>query len=181
MTDIIKINEIKQYIKINEDKTNLKVTESTNTKASLKLFSSVTQVSVIERITDTIKIVARGPAGPSSSSVFFMYAGQDLPAKKLVYSVDNKVYLASSDNINIIGRLVGITVTSALVNQQVEVQTTSIISNDTWNLSSPGLAFLGLNGDISQNGNQYILYPIGRIISNNTIFIDIGAPLLRNI
>jgi hypothetical protein len=177
----IKISETKEYVSVSETTTKINVVESSPIKTSLIIANSNSIVNVNIARTDLVSVVSRGPAGPAGSSFLLKECGEILQANRVVYSLDNKIYTASSNNPTVLGRLVGITLSSGIVSSIIPVQNKEVFTNTNWNFIISSPVFLGINGELTQDSNQDILYPIGNVIDTNKILINIGYPIVRRL
>jgi hypothetical protein len=175
----IQILETKESVSIQETNTKVSVVSNTSINTTINITNTPTQVNVPISKVDIIHVVERGLSGPAGSTVITKECGEILQANRVVYMLNNKLYMASSNNDVCIGRLFGITTQSGIVNQIIQVQNKDVFTNLNWNFTLNAPVFLGLNGEVTQDPNQQILYPIGNTVDTNKISINIGYPIRR--
>lgn len=107
-------------------------------------------------------------------------AGEVLGGHKLVYLKDNKVYLASNDNLECFNKLIGISRNAANENGGLRVAKSNIMYLSGWGLEVDKLYYLGLNGAItSTQPTTGIVQIIGIAKSSNELEIKISLPILK--
>ena len=131
----------------------------------------------------TLDEVLDGTSGDASKVIIEATAGEDLEAYKVVYfKGDNKVYLASKTNDEILDSVVGITENSANIDENVNVILTGKVINANWNLEPLKNYFLGVDGDITNlvpTSNE-ILLKLGTAEDNNTIIFEPKIAIRRS-
>lgn len=111
---------------------------------------------------------------------YIYIAGEVLGGNKLVYLKNNKVYLASNDNLECFNKLIGITRNAAIVNGEVRVAKNNIMYLSGWGLEVDKVYYLGLNGAItSTQPATGITQTIGIAKNSNELEIKISLPILK--
>lgn len=111
-----------------------------------------------------------------------MLAGQTISALRIVYTnTASKLFYADKDNLNTISTILGVTTTSGLVNNDINVLTAGVLQDDSWswNMAANLNLFLGTNGAIVQGmpvGAASVR--IGNVVSPTEILIRIGQSVL---
>lgn len=107
-----------------------------------------------------------------------LQCGEIIGSGKVVYLSSNKIYIASNDNPNCIGRVIGMTQQAGLEDEFVnvvlsgELNGLSLITNDQY--------YLGLNGSLTKviplTG---LVYPMGEGVTDSRFNVKIGNYLIR--
>lgn len=109
-------------------------------------------------------------------------SGENINSFKLVKNKNGLIYYASCDNIEDINRIIGVSITSSLINNELTYQLEGTIENMGFNFTPGSNLYLGLNGDIVENPNLGLFYNlIGYAETSNKIFLKIGRSILKSI
>lgn len=109
-------------------------------------------------------------------------AGEVLGGHKLVYLKNNKVFLASNDNIECFNRVVGISKNAAIENGEVRIAKNNIVFLSGWGLEPNQVYYLGLNGNLtSTQPNTGIVQTVGLAKNSNELEIRISLPILKEL
>jgi hypothetical protein len=102
-------------------------------------------------------------------------AGEGLPSYRVVYIHNNKVYMADKNSVTDKDKILGITISSATVNNNVDVLINGSITNPVWNFIS-GIVFLNTTGTLTQvlPASGFPM-KIGTAVTSNTVVIDIDT------
>jgi hypothetical protein len=125
---------------------------------------------------DWIIYTGSGTAPPETSNQkVYIIAGEGLPAYRVVYVHNNKAYMADKDLISYKHKVLGITTSSALINNNVEIQVSGPIVNSVWDFTS-GIVFLNTGGTLTQIlPTSGFPMKIGTAITSNTMVLDIDT------
>lgn len=124
----------------------------------------------------------QGPPGAAGGVSFFKEAYENVGGQRIVVlNSDDKIGYASSDNINHIGIVVGMTKTAAIIGDTVEVVNNIIIEDVSWSLEPYKPVFLSTNGIITQNIEGAILFvlSVGVALSPTKIYLKQSQPIRR--
>ena len=119
-----------------------------------------------------------GPPGPSPANPYQTYtAGEDIVGRRFV-RVENGVALyATHTDTLLYGRVVGISVTSAVNGTDVTVLLSGFMDEPTWTWT-PGLIWVGANGALVQTPpTSGIVWPVARATSATRIYIQPFQPI----
>lgn len=131
----------------------------------------------------------QGPPGPpgtgGSSSIIESVAGENLSALRVVYQdpETGKVFYADRDDLTTLRSVLGVTITSGLEDENLNVMTQGLLDDDdwAWNLSADPGVFLDANGLIIQGppATSAATLRVGFVMSETSIFVKIGATIQR--
>ena len=123
-----------------------------------------------------------GPPGPKgdSGNIITSVAGEPLGSSRLVVksSTDSKLYYADVNNPDHAYGVFGITRTSALVDQEVQVFISGEIEEVAWNWRQNEPVFMGTNGYLTQDlipADYFVT--VGFAINPRKIFLRIDLPI----
>lgn len=110
-------------------------------------------------------------------------AGATVSALRVVYTAPStsKIFYADKDASSTIGSLLGVTTTSGILDNDINVTTAGIITDSSWNWNMAGNVnlFLGTNGAIVQGVlSGAVIVRIGYAISSTKIMVRIGDTVL---
>ncbi len=110
-------------------------------------------------------------------------AGEIISALRIVYTdpTTSKIFYADKDTTSTIGSLLGVSITSGILDDNINVTTAGIISDSSWNWNMTGNInlFLGANGAIVQGAlSGAIVVRVGYAISSTKIMVRIGDTVL---
>jgi len=110
-----------------------------------------------------------------------LIAGETIGGHKIVYEKDKKAYIASNDNLECVGRIVGMTLNAAVQNEILNIRKVGNIQNQNWGLFSNYLYYLGTDGTIiSSTGSGLFLQNLGYASNSENLEFNINIPILRN-
>lgn len=113
-------------------------------------------------------------------SVNFVAAESILANKLITTDSTGKAVYASSDNLDDVSRVLGVSENSASANSTVTVRESGILSNSGWNFTPKQKLYLGLNGDIVTSPDTGLFTnSIGHALTQTKIFINIGRSIIR--
>lgn len=128
------------------------------------------------------KLGIQGPSGGATEVIQKNFiAGESLSPYKVVYlGSDNRVYLASSATEAHGNRVVGITKESALEQENVLVQFTGNMINNSWSWTEGVSLFVGPTGDLQEEcpdlpDDSFVMF-FADSINATTIRISINEP-----
>jgi len=107
-------------------------------------------------------------------------AGEIIGSHKIVKLADDGlVYYASCDNINDIGRILGMSLNSANSGGMVRILTFGRISDTSFVFNTNKSIFLGLNGQIVQDipAEAVFIQRLGKVLKTDEILIDLDEPI----
>lgn len=151
----------------------------------LKVHEDATTLVVLDK---SVQAAAPPPA-PSSETVVSTYtSGAPISALQLVYvdPLTNTIFPADSTDQDCAGKIIGIaTTTVAMAGMTVQVVTHGPLTDPGFSFNvtdNPCVFANGLLGQISQTAPLAPNFNlnVGSIQSANTLFVDIGDPILRN-
>ena len=118
-------------------------------------------------------------AGASSYVAQTQIASESIGGHTVVYMSPTGVAKASSSVINTANKILGLTYTSVVNGQPVEVVTSGTITEPSWNWIIGDPIFLSTNGTLTQTlpTSGYILQ-IGVATNTNIINIDLKLPII---
>lgn len=126
---------------------------------------------------DVTLLVTQGGLVPVSDDLS-LTAAVNLSALRAVTTdgSGNAVYASNDTASNAV--VVGITFTSALAGQSVQIKTSGIIEDAGWTWTK-GPVFLGTNGTLTQTAptGGAVVVPIGRAIATTKLQIDIDTTI----
>lgn len=123
--------------------------------------------------------VESGGLVPGGNTDLTYTAGTVLSALRAV-TLDNLGQATYATNATLAGaQVLGITVTAASAGSPVLVRTIGIMTDNSWNWTK-GPIYLGSNGAITQSAptGGLVVAPIGRALTQTTIYIDIDSTTL---
>lgn len=129
---------------------------------------------------DPVIVMARirGATGASGeSSVMDCVAGDTISALKVVYMIDNKVYLLDNQDDEHINLLAGISLNTATKGNPLKIKRLGEITDNYFNFNI-GRVYLGQNGNLTQVEQEegyHVL--LGTATSNNTLLLNIDDPI----
>jgi len=122
------------------------------------------------------------PASGSDIVITTLTANQTIGAYQVVaVHADGLAYLATSTNSSDASQTIGIAISSAVnPGDTLQVQQVGFLSNLGWNWSTPGVTlFLGINGTLVTNPSTGVFeIPMGTVISNTEIEVQLGLPII---
>ncbi len=130
-----------------------------------------------------LPLIARGPAGPqgapgpSGGNAVQRVAGEVLSALRVVYELDGEVFYLDPADAAHVDQVLGVTLTSALLGQPINVQSAGTLDDATWAFT-PGPVWLGAAGSLTQlppAGGFDVL--IGAAVSATRINLNIQEPI----
>ncbi|MGV8917846.1 MAG: hypothetical protein ACOH2R_08610 [Pseudomonas sp.] len=119
----------------------------------------------------------QGIPGPDGGSTIQKAAGEVLSALRVVYDLDDQVFVLDYRDANHIELLLGITITAGPIGQLLNIQRTGIIEDASWTWTR-GRVWLGANGSLTQaapsDGFDVL---IGSATSATSITLNIQDPI----
>lgn len=121
---------------------------------------------------DSILYPTDTPAANANEYVKIV-AGENLAPYRIVYTDNNKVFLADKDNMTDRTKIIGITLNSENINNLIRVKIDGQITNPSWNLS-PGNVYVGNSGSITQTKpTTGFVVQVGIVINPTSFLLDI--------
>ncbi len=109
------------------------------------------------------------------------FAGESLSTGIAVIVEDNFVYKYDISNILHLGRVIGITKTSGVLNDSIKVQTTGIVSDMAYSFDIMKPCFVGVAATITTTvPSGAIMQPIGTAVTANSFFINLQIPIQKH-
>jgi hypothetical protein len=128
-------------------------------------------------------VLAGSSPSPSAPETVTLTAGQNINAFSAVaVHADGLAYIASADNADDAGRVVGVAVSSALVGDPVQIQGEGTIDNNGFLFIAGKNVFLGINGALVQtipSGTGIVLQPLGLALSASRLDAEVGRSTIR--
>lgn len=121
----------------------------------------------------------QGEPGPAGGSIVTATAGQNLSSGRAVVSINNQiVYFNPADETHA-GLLYGITKTSALTGQDVEVQLAGVFQETGLGLTPNLVVYAGASGVLTHTPPASgLIQQVGASISNDTLNINITLTVI---
>lgn len=121
----------------------------------------------------------QGPPGPAGGSVITAQAGQNLSSGRAVVSEDGDIFYFDPTNEDHAGRLYGITKTSGLSGQDVQVQIAGQFNETGLGLTPDLVVYAGANGVLTHTPPATgLVQEIGPAIDANTLVINITKTII---
>jgi hypothetical protein len=109
-----------------------------------------------------------------------LIAGESIGGHKIIYEKNKKAYIASIDNLECIGKVIGMSLNAADMNDTINIRRFGNIQNQNWGLTANTNYFLGINGAISTNaGNGLFSQCIGFSADTENLQININNLFIR--
>lgn len=119
----------------------------------------------------------QGIPGPAGGSALQRAAGEELSALLVVYEENSKVYRLLPDDDEHIFQALGLTMTAAGIDDEINVQRSGPIDDSGWSWT-PGPVWLGSSGNLTQTppvgGNDLM---VGVALSATRILLDLQQPI----
>lgn len=87
----------------------------------------------------------QGIPGPSGGSVIQRVAGEAISALRVLYELDDQVYVLDAQDAEHADLAVGISITAAAAGQDIQIQRDGALDDGSWSWA-PGLVFNGADG-----------------------------------
>lgn len=151
---------------------------------SVLLVGADTGVVVSEQEKQTVVVAPAeqgppGPPGPAGAQDMQRIAGELLSALCAVYEAPNgQVNLASSGEADQVFAVLGITLTSAVAGQPVNVQRAGVVEDAGWAWTEGQRVFLAANGALTQTAPEHgydVL--IGVALSATRLLLSLSDPI----
>ena len=138
---------------------------------------------------NVLDIFAPGPQGiqgekgeqgdvGSSAVLHTVTAGEILFGHRVVRIANGMAYVTNCLDRNHVGEAIGLTTGAATVGQQVQIQLSGILTEDSWNFF-PGRVYLSQTGTLTSTPpTSGFLQLVGRAISPQTILILLPNPII---
>lgn len=118
-----------------------------------------------------------GIPGPAGGSALQREAGEVISALRVLYELDGAVYALDCRDAEHIDLLLGISLTSAMAGEQLNIQRSGVIDDAGW-AWAPGRIWLGADGALTQippTGGFDVL--IGSAMSATRITLNLSEPI----
>lgn len=129
-----------------------------------------------------LSVATQGPAGRDGASADLPYftTGEALGGHRMVVLIDDKLYYADQSNISHMGLVRGMTLGAASTGASIQIQTSGVLTEPSWNYTPNLPLYLGTNGLITTipPSSGFVL-EIGQTISATKIFLQTGQALLK--
>lgn len=130
----------------------------------------------------TVKgIVNQGPQGPPGGVLINPYiAGENLSTGRAVIKSVNKIYYFNPEDVTHVGRAMGITVTSGLTNESVNVQMNGAVTDASFSFTADQPIYVTTGGVLVNTiPPTTLLQRAGLAISTNSILIEFNTAIIR--
>lgn len=128
----------------------------------------------------------QGVAGLSGTSYIpNVVSGSNLSGHRIVYlDTNGDAQYASSNNLNHIGKVVGITTSATTTGSATEIRTMGKFEEPSWNFETGLNIYLGNDGLITQViptfPTSLFSQVVGYVINPTTIYIQLQTPIILN-
>ena len=136
-----------------------------------------------------LSIGEQGPQGATglsgTSYIPDVISGSNLSGHRIVYlDTNGDAQYASSNNINHIGKVVGITTSATTTGSTTEIRTMGKFEEPSWNFDVNLPIYLGIDGLITQVTpalpNSLFSQIVGYVINPTNIYIQLQTPIILN-
>ena len=133
---------------------------------------------VIEILSDLINVIIPG-AGDLSSVRVNITLGENVSQYKAIAALSGLGFLADKDTLSHTDAVIGLSVTSGITTQVIEVQTGDEITEGSWSWDTTKPIFLGNSGVLTQTvATTGFIQRIAKPLTATTIMIDIDDPIV---
>ena len=135
------------------------------------------------KVTEVIYLGSGGQGGSADNLYTEAIAEINLGSLRVVTTSSTsfgKVTYADHNNLSQASNILGITRTSAVPDGSVDIITSGMLSDSSWNFNE-GPIFVGVNGQLTQIAptTGYIVV-VGKAVSSTRISINISRPIILN-
>lgn len=176
------VNQVSQAIVVETSAPYWVNTETTSTATVSNLLSEV-EVSNTQPLPSQVLVSQVGvqgiPGPPGTGGYSEAIAGENISIYQIIVSgSDGKAYIADPTNINDLGLVLGVAISSATTNTTVQYVSTGTINGGSWSLGAK--YFLGLNGLLTTSpislGSTWLQF-MGVGKTSSTFNITLGNPI----
>lgn len=122
----------------------------------------------------------QGEKGDTGSEVLSYTAGENLSAGRIVVKSSGKVYYFNPNDLDHIGKNLGVTITSALLDEVVNVQFNGSITDASFDFEPDRPLYVGVNGQMFTTVQDVlIIQRAGVSVETNKIIIDFFLPIIK--
>lgn len=149
--------------------------------SSLKLGSKPVKISAREIKPVLILGNKQGPAGNAGDGVFIeLLADSSLGGHRVIKSTPTGCDYANNQNLNDIGKVIGLTIASFAANTVAKVYSTKVVEEPSWSFNL-GPVYLSTNGQLTQTiPTEGFIQQIGIALSPTKLAIQIQLPIKLN-
>lgn len=122
----------------------------------------------------------QGSIDVAAEALEYVYvAGASISMEKVLMLSSGKVIHFDPDNENNVGKIVGISTNSALINENVTVIAEGIMSSAGWGLSPDTVYYAGSSGVVTATlPASGIMIRVGVAVNTNTMKVDFSEPII---
>ena len=177
----MKIFVNQQEIKISVSEQNLKIPiVERNLKVLIQGLIPCLKTPIVEQ---NFKVLIQGliPYSISENVIVEKVAGETIGSHKIVKLGDNGyLYYASCNVLDDVNKILGLSLNSANVGENVRVLIFGKLSDSSFNFNIDKPIFLGINGQIVQEVPETAVFiqRLGKVLRNNEIMIDLDEPII---
>lgn len=119
----------------------------------------------------------QGPVGPSGGALV-LTAGETVSALKMVYELGGEVFALDSQDAANIYRWVGVAVTAGTTGNDVTVQRSGELEDNSWSWTDGERVYLGASGTLTQVPPVVGYYQlVGTAVSPKRVLLNIQDPI----
>lgn len=118
----------------------------------------------------------------TASTAFTMVAGENLSSGRAVISNGGLAYYFQPSQISHVGRMIGVTTTSATTSGNVQVQPVGIVSDASLSFAENKILWVGDDGAITDtiDSGWLVLQKAGSSLENDKMSIDFSITVLKS-
>ena len=123
----------------------------------------------------------QGPAGPEGGSAVTYQAGENLSTGRVVVIDGAEAFYFQPDDLTHVGRAFGVTVTSATVGNDVDIQVSGIVQDAAFGFADDMLLWVDADGEIvdTQPSGTSIIQKAGVSAEDKKMRIDLSICILK--
>lgn len=123
----------------------------------------------------------QGPAGPEGGSAVTYQAGENLSTGRVVVIDGAEAFYFQPDDLTHVGRAFGVTVTSATVGNDVDIQVSGIVQDAAFGFAEDMLLWVDADGEIvdTQPSDTSIIQKAGVSAEDKKMRIDLSICILK--
>jgi hypothetical protein len=120
----------------------------------------------------------QGPVGPSGGAAFVIPSGEALSSYRAVRMSDGTAYYCDGSTANHAGTCIGVTITAAILGDDVSIQSIGEVFDPTFALTE-GPLFVGAMGVLSPTPGTAFAQEIARATSTTSLFVNIQPAITK--
>jgi hypothetical protein len=137
-----------------------------------------------QEIAITLQMQGKGEKGDKGdqgidNGVATMPAGEAIGGHRLVYISSGAVYYASADNLQHLGKVIGVSMNAASIGGPVEIRSVGYLTDNSFAFTD-GPIYLGTNGLLTQDSMVGLfIQQVATQLTATEIFVSIGQGIVR--